>query len=224
MLPSRGCSAPGRSGVPPPSLVTARRRGRDRHRPGRQRKAAGSPWPTRRAAAAAPGVTATRRRPAALASCSALTATSAATSDPDLRDAQIGQDHGCHAGEIVRAEPGLPPLHPGQAERVAPVESVAGVEVAGSVPHRPAEAPQHGGHRLDGPVGALRDPPVGRLQAEQPAEGGRAANGPASVAARSRSAAGRRQPPPPSRPTSRPASGRGSTGCASCRATRSRCS
>ena len=53
----------------------------------------------------------------------------------DLRDAEADHDGGGHAREVMGAEPGFPALHLGQAERVAPVEAVAGVEVARRVPN-----------------------------------------------------------------------------------------
>ena len=122
------------------------------------------------------------------------------------------------------AEAGLPPLHPRQAQRITAIEPVADVEVTGGVAHRTGQAAQDGGHRLDGAVGALGDPPVGRLQPEQAAEPCRPSDGPAAVAPGGdrQKATGHRGRRSARRAARRAAPG--STGCASSRAARSRCS
>ena len=43
-------------------------------------------------------------------------------------------------GQIVESQRRLPPADRREAQRVARVEAVAGVEVTGRVPHRPGQA------------------------------------------------------------------------------------
>ena len=104
--------------------------------------------------------------------------------DPRLDDrrAEVDRDHRALAGEVEAAERGLKALDAGQAQGVTRVEAVAHVVPARGVAHRSGEAPDHDGQRRLQGVGASRDPPVGRLQTEQPREAGRDPDRPTSVA------------------------------------------
>ena len=68
---------------------------------------------------------------------------------PGLDDGrpQVDRDDGPLAGQVDRAEPGLPPRHRGQAEGVAGVEAVGHVEPPGRVADRTGQAAERDGQR-----------------------------------------------------------------------------
>jgi hypothetical protein len=102
---------------------------------------------------------------------------------PHAGNAQLGQDRHRLTLEVVAAQPGLPSADRRQAERVPRIEAVAGVEVAGGVPHRAGQATQGGCPRRVAGTGTLGDAAVGGFQAEQPGEAGRDPDGTPAVAA-----------------------------------------
>ena len=100
----------------------------------------------------------------------------------DPCDAEVDHDRRRLAGQVVGAERRLPPADDRQAQRVALVEPVAAVEVAGRVAHGTGEAAEHRRQRIDPGGRSLGHPPVGGLEPEQSGEPGGDPDGPAPVA------------------------------------------
>ena len=115
---------------------------------------------------------------------SAVSATTSATSDRTLAVPRSGMMATVFPVRSQGSKGRLPSAHRRQAERIARVEPVAAVEVAGGVADRSAEATLHAREWFDPRAGTLRDAAVGRLQSEQSAESRGDPDRPAPVASR----------------------------------------
>ena len=139
--------------------------------------------PLRRAAEGGPGGHRRSAVPPSGPGRSAMDATWSATSPRTRAMPEVGKDGHPPPGQVDGSQSRLPSVDPGQAQRIALVESVARVEVAGRVPHRAAQATDDRGHRLQAGPRSLGDPPIGGLQSEETGESGRYADRSSTVAA-----------------------------------------